>query len=479
MSRGRRVLNDIRFYSTAIVLTQIVTVVASILTRRLLGPVQMGVWVYLQVLLNYTEFSALGTTTAASLEIPLLNGKQDREGAQKVANAAFSFALITSLGVAAATLAYAFARRTALGQELFYGFLMAAVFVVLQRFNSLAITLVRADKQFVLAGKQMLYSSIVNIALIAFFSYRFKLYGFLAAMALSLIFNIAYLTWRAGIRVRFVADWPQMKALILFGFPLITIGLASTAFETMDPLFIKHFLGFETLGLYSVALMTINYLNAVPNSVGVVTISHLQEKVGESGDKAVLAGYLKKVDAGYGFLMALLIGGAWFMVPWLVRLALPDFVKGIPALQCLALSTFFTALIQGYTQLVYAIRKHHALLVITAVSCVVAAGTNLWAIMAGTGVIGIAAATVFSTFFYFTLLFVYTSAQVEPLRRSVKRYALLIGGFAAMTMLLLLVGRVRLFDSLRVDAWAQMAVYALVLSPFLWRMRHEFGRKIA
>ena len=78
MIEGRRVLKDIGFYSSSIVITQIVTVLGSILTRRFLGPVQMGVWAFLQVLLNYSEYSALGTTTAASMEIPLYNGRGDK-----------------------------------------------------------------------------------------------------------------------------------------------------------------------------------------------------------------------------------------------------------------------------------------------------------------------------------------------------------------------------------------------------------------
>ena len=89
MSRGRAVLKDISFYSTAIFLTQIVTVAASILTRRFLGPLQMGVWVFLQVLLNYAEYLALGTTAAAGYEIPLYNGRGDLERSGRVADAAF------------------------------------------------------------------------------------------------------------------------------------------------------------------------------------------------------------------------------------------------------------------------------------------------------------------------------------------------------------------------------------------------------
>lgn len=471
MTHRRRVLKDIRFYSGSILLTQMVTVAASVLTRRFLGPTQMGVWAFLQTLLGYAEYSALGTTAAAALEIPLHNGRGDAERSRRITNAAFSFALISSLAVAAVSVAYALLRRAALREELFYGLLMAGVFVVLQRFNGLFITLVRADKQFTLAGKQMLYSSLVNAALIALLSYRFRIYGFLAAMALSLLFNIVYLMRRSGLRMSFVSDWAQMGSLVRYGLPLMSIGLMGTVFETMDRLFITRFLGFEMLGLYSVALMAVNYLNGVPNSVGVVTISHLQEKVGQAGEKAALTAYLKRVDAGYGALMLLLIASAWCLVPWMVRALLPEFVDGLPALKWLVLGTYFSALSQGYTQLLYVVRKHRAMLVLLPLASIAAVALNLSALAAGHGVVGVAAATAVSSFVYFTLLFFYGSAQAQPLPVSMVLYARAVGLFALLAAALVAADR---FITAGGSAWnapIKLAALSALILPAAWRLR--------
>ncbi len=477
MSRARIVLQDIRFYSTAIFLTQIVTVVASILTRRFLGPMQMGVWVFLQVLLNYAEYLALGTTVAAGYEIPLYNGRGDTKKSKRVANAAFSFGLVTSLLAAAAAAVYALSQYGHIREELFYGLLIGGCFVVLQRFNGLLITIVRAEKQFVLAGKQMLYSSIVNALLIAFFSYRFKIYGFLAAMALSLLFNIIYLSANSKIRFRFCFDRTQVIDLVRYGFPLMLIGLMTAAYETMDRLFITRFLGLETLGFYSIALMTINYLNGVPNSVGIVTVSHLQEAYGQAQDKAPLRAYLKKVDAGYGILMTVLIGGAWFIMPWLVKLVLPAFVDGIPAMRFLALSAYFSALSQGYLQIVYVLREHRALLWIVPCACAVAALANGLAVWGNFGLTGVAIAVAFSSYFYFSILFFFASKHVEPLGVSLRRYAGIIGLFVGMLGLILAIDRWVVYFGPMTGPWIQSTLFLGLLTPLLWRFEHEFGLK--
>lgn len=477
MSRGQAVIKDIRFYSTAILLTQIVTVAASLLSRKFLGPTQMGVWVFLQVIVGYAEYLALGTIAAAGYEIPLYNGRGDAAKSRRVADAAFSFGLITSLLASAGIVAYALLKKESLREELFYGFLAGAAFVVLQRFSGLLITIVRAEKQFALAGRQMLYSSILNAVLIAFFSHQFKIYGFLAAMALSLVFNSAYLLWKSGIRFRFTMDPAQIRELVSYGFPLMLVGLVLAFYETMDRLFITRFLGFETLGHYSIALMTINYLNGVPNSVGIVTVSHLQEKYGQTQDPATLRGYLKKVDAGYGILMTVLIGGAWFGMPWLVRFFLPDFNSGIPAMRILALSAYFAAMTQGYTQLIYVIRRHHALLWLTLAATTFSALAIAFAVGARLGLEGVAGATALSAFVYFSIIFFFASLQIETLGRALKRYAHIAGLFLWMLFLLAwLQFWVHWFGPL-LDPWVQIALYLLLLTPSLRKSEKEFGLK--
>lgn len=477
MTAGRKILKDIGFYSSSILLTQGITVAASILTRRFLGPAQMGVWAFLQTLLGYADYSALGTTTAVSLEIPLHHGRGDTQKAKRVLDAAFSFAVSAAFALALAVTVYAFWKRATLRQELFYGLLMAGGFVILQRLNGLAITVVRANKQFVLAGKQMLYSAAVNAALIALLSYRFKIYGFLAAMALSLLFNILYLVRRAKLKVNFVSDWRQMGELIRFGLPLMAVGLMTTFFETLDRLLIARFLGFEALGFYSVALMTINYLNGVPNSVGIVTTPHLQEKHGAQANRSDLLRYLVKVDAGYGMLMAVLIGGAWFLMPEVVRLAMPEFGGGLPAMRWLVLGAYFTALTQGYGQLLYVTRRQNEFLVLIPAACLVALVGNGIALRLGYGVEGVACVMAVSYFFYFSLLFFHISLKLEPLRDALKRYVRTVGLFGLLAGVLVSMDR---WVSVRalLDPWIKTVLYLLVIVPVLFRMSREFGLKL-
>lgn len=477
MTRGLRALKDIRFYTVAIILTQTVTVLAAVLTRRFLGPTQVGVWAFLQVILSYAERSALGTTTAASMEIPLYNGRGDFNRSKRITNAAYSFSIISSSVVSIAIVVYALTKRDAIRIELFYGLLIGAVFVLLQRFNSLTITVIRANKEFEIAGKQMLYSSIINAVLIALLSYRYQLYGFLLAMALSLMFNIAYIWFKAKLKFKFSWDFVEIKSLIKFGLPLMTGGFLITIFETLDRLFITRFMGFETLGQYSIGLMAINYLTTIPNSVGVVTISHLQQHYGEVEDKQSLLKYAQKVDSGYGLLMSIMIGLAWFMVPWLVHLVLPTFIPGIPALKYLILGTFFSALAQGYLQLIYVLRKHLALFWLVPIVAVFSALGYLYLIREGHGITGVAIVASCSAWLYFSLLMMYGSLKVQSASGLMIRYLRSMLLFCYTIILLVGINRFVRIDSQLVEPWIRSVAFLVLMSPIIWRLKASFGKK--
>ncbi|MBI3251913.1 MAG: hypothetical protein HYZ52_01145 [Candidatus Omnitrophica bacterium] len=76
-NRKQEIIVDASFYSLATILTQGITLVAGVLTRRFLGPVQMGVWSLLQIILVYSTYLTLGVIEAVSREIPYHYGRGD------------------------------------------------------------------------------------------------------------------------------------------------------------------------------------------------------------------------------------------------------------------------------------------------------------------------------------------------------------------------------------------------------------------
>ncbi len=260
MSRGKDVVKDAGMYSAVSFMSQFVNVVSAILMRRFLGPLQVGIWSFMQVILNYSEYANLGTTNAIIREIPFYNGKGDVERSERIKNTVLSFSLCASLVVSAGIIGYALWRQSVLPEGMFYALLITSGLVLLQRFNSLLLNILRAYKRFDIAAKQMFYSAAVNALLIALLAYRYKLYGFMFAMCLSFVFNIVYILKNERISFRFSVHAHELRPLIAYGFPMMVISIFGTLFDTIDRIMITKFLGLEALGLYSIALMTSTYI---------------------------------------------------------------------------------------------------------------------------------------------------------------------------------------------------------------------------
>lgn len=461
--------SDLSLYTVCTVLAQIVTAVTAIGTRRILGPEAFGLWVLVQTGLMYLEYSHLGTLMAVGRDIPFYRGKGDTAKVDRIKNTVFCFSL-ASAGVAAGLTALgAWILRDAMEPRTFMAVFLAAGLTVLQRANSLLLTLARADKQFVLAGQLAIVSALVNAVLVIGLSWAYGLNGFLAAMALSFVFNTVFLVSRHAFGLRWEFDGSEWRSLVTYGAPLMALALLGTFVETSSRLAVAHFLGVGTLGVYSVALLIFGYLYAVPNAVSIVMVPNLHETFGRREDVKDLREYVADATAAFSNVMPYLIAGAWFGGPWLVETLLGRYEAGIPALRYLALGIFFLAPAQACAQTIYAIRRHFALFPIYGSACLVMWGLNAAAAKGSGSLAGIALSTTAGFAVYWLMLHAYASGKAMEAGEAYRTGGMLLAKFAAMVGLLLVLERcVPLPEGLARCA-VQFAGFAVVWTPLVWR----------
>ncbi len=412
------IVRDAGIYTSTSVLTQLITLLAAILTRRFLGPLQMGVWSILQVVQIYSAYTLLGITHATSREIPFYRGKGDEARVNEIKNLVFSFSIVTGCFVATGLVAYAFLFRGNLRVEVFYGLIFMAALILLERFNNVVISLLRAFKEFRLASKQMVLSAIVNAALVAFLAYHYEIYGFLWAMCLSLIFNIAYILYHHRFSFRWSLHLKPLRALIAYGFPLMILGFLGAILVSIDRIMIAKYLGLEALGFYSIAILAANYIYSVPNAVGIVMIPNVQEAYGRSENAQDLKNTISKWSLVFSNTVPVLIALAWFLAPPLVSWILPGFEPGIPALKYLVLGGFFLAMVYPYSHFLIAIKRHLELLPLFVVALVLTILFNALAIRGGRGITGVAVATLLALFLKFTASYILASRYLVGFREA-------------------------------------------------------------
>jgi len=469
----REILGQLGTYMGASQLTHVFTAIAGILTRNFLGPLQMGIWSTLLIVLEYAKYSTLGTTKATTREIPYHLGKGEEGEAEQIKNCVASFGSLTSLIVAVGIVIFTFVFQAKIPPILFWGLLVTAGLVVLQRLNNLLIGLLRAYKRFEIASTQMILSAVLNLVLILCLAYPFKIYGFLAATALSLIFNIVYISWKAKFHFEFKLGSSVLN-LISFGVPLMILGVLATILKSVDKIVIINYLGFEAMGFYSVAILATNFLGQIPNAMGIVMIPHLQERYSIRDSVEDVRGYIDKAADAFSLLMPVLIGFSWLAAPLMVRWILPQYVSGVEALQFLILSTFFVALALPYGNLIITLKKHLFMFPITGCVIFLSIILNVIVVQLGYGIKGVALATTLSLSINFLLLFLVASRQLYNFQEGCGRLGSLLVKFLFMTGVLYFIHTFVSHPNLPIQVLLQLFVYLIVSFPLLYQVIKKY-----
>ncbi len=476
MKRSKEIFSQVGVYAGSTFLTQLITLVAAVISRNILGPVQTGIWATLQVIVDYSKYSTMGIMTAINRDIPYRRAKGEEAHAQELKNLAFSFVLASSVLVALGIAAFAFFARHHYQKEIVWGLFLIAAVVVLQRINNVLISLLRAFKQFTVEASQMFLSAIVNAFLVAILTYFFRIYGFIFAMALSLLFNVVYLLAKHPFNFHWFFDLRKLKPLLATGFPLMTLGLLLGVIRSLDRIFIAKYLGFREVGLYSIALMACSFISNFSISFAIVLFPHGQEKFALAGEVHGAADYLKKSSAAYVLIMPMLIGAAAFLAPILVVVFLPQFVSSILALQMLVLSSFFVALFQPYNDFLITIRRHMVLIPFLGGCALASLGLYYWVAHSGWGIVGFSVATCIISFLMFTVLFFMSNRYVQGVWAPLEFYLKLTACF--LYLLIFVFFLIKYFSPPQITAagiLCQSGFYVIFCFPLLFLLNRKFS----
>lgn len=476
MSKKREILGHISLNSGAEVVNQVLTMMGAIVTRHLLGPYSMGIWATLNLVLEYAGYSVLGISQATVREIPYYVGKKEEEKAAEVKNLTASFALLTSGIAGVGILGFAVLKRNDLSPVMFWGLISISTLVILQRWNNTMVSVLRAYKRFDHISYLMVASAIVKLALIFILSSRFGLYGFMTAMVLSGIFNIAYLAKVYDFKFHFVMNH-KIKALIQFGVPLMLLGFVGAIFKSVDKMIIVKLLGYKAMGFYSIAVMVIGYLNRIPLIIGGILLPHFQEIYGVRDSVLDVKNYVDKAVFGLLRTMLLMIGLVWIVAPLLVEVFLPQFREGIPAVKWLCLSSLFLSLAIPYADFIsLTLKKYFLLFPIMGVCIALAAGLNVTAIRLGWGIEGVSVMTAIAYFVYFLLVFAvsrrffYSYSEAFSILKQV-----LFHFIYSVTVLLLLDNLFGTFSPVWLGTLTKLAMFGIAEIPLIYSLNKNLG----
>jgi O-antigen/teichoic acid export membrane protein len=370
--------------------------------------------------------------------------------------------------------------------ELRYGIVILGLIAPLRLFTDAHMALFQAVKRFdvAAAGQFTLAAATVTVQtlLVALFGF----YGMFMGLAASML--AMYALWRrVGVvgwlrpAFRWRIERRHVRGLISYGAPIMINGQIWALFLAIDSLIVATFLDVERLGYYSLALSVTTYILLLPKTIGAALFPRMAERFGSTGDVGSIAHYSTRVQQVLSStLVPVFMGAAFFLVPVLIRHALPEFEPGIPVTQIIVVGTFFLALTNMPIKLLITAGYRWPLTAVTAGCLAFNAAANLIAVgVLDAGIKGAAVATAVSYFACFLAVTVYALSKVMRVRGILHHVGevVVVFAYAAAAMY----GIDALFDrggGLLADAATSTACYLLflvLLAPSVVRAERRYG----
>ncbi|HYL95293.1 MAG TPA: hypothetical protein VET69_05745 [Terriglobales bacterium] len=321
---------------------QILQAITGFLVARFLFPNEYGLWSLFAVVLFYSAQLHLGSINFMHKEVPFFLASKDSAAAQQVTNFAFTLSLTNCVFAAVLICAAALLWRPA-GAS-FLQLLLLAALVISQELFVFVNYWLRAYQRFsALSGYLNLYAC-GNLALVAGLGWWKHLTGVLLGYLITSAGVALCFIVRQHIRVAYRLRVPDWKSLVR-AFQLLLWTMMFIFLTTLDRVFIGWRLGVLALGLFGVSLLLSNLVYNTADVVLQVLFPAASSLAGNNQSPERVARLLLNSARTLSYILAVVLGLGFLLLPAAVPLLLPRYALGIQAARivCLGLAPLVLA----------------------------------------------------------------------------------------------------------------------------------------
>ncbi len=438
MTHKKRIIKDSFNLTSARYASQFIGFFTSIAMKRFLGPFYTGIWSLLNIISDNASYLLLGIGEGVCYKIPFLLGEKKEQEAEEVKDVAFNFVFAVSCLTSLAVLVAAVILRHRYPVEVIVGLCAVSLYMLVDRICGYYMTLLRARKNFSVLSLSIIFDAVVNLCLVILLVKNFRIYGLYAALIILTVLNVIFVHLFVRYRLCFNFKFKGAGGLIKIGFPLSFLGFLQGVAPILDTIMITKMIGVTFVGYYSVSVMTKNYISQL-SSFGTVLYPWLLETFGRNQSIEDIKKYAiipPKVNA---YLLPLLLGWIFFIVPVLIKAVLPKFIPGILAIQILLIDMFFRSCYPQAMHFLIALKKQTKMMTIMILSIILTALLNYALIKAGYGIYGVACAASAVSFIMFFLMQTYAMRHFAGGREIALFFLEVIAPFLYTTLFVLLI----------------------------------------
>lgn len=333
LHKSRQTVRSVFALLSSNVVASALTAVGGVLVARFLGPEETGAFRAYTIPLTYLIFLHLGTWDGLWRQIPYYVGKDMPEEVEKLASAAGFFNLLVSVVVSAGFLCCAFYQLAHHNLHGFWGWVSQAVCCWGIFYSGYLTSTYRTLNHFVTLARIQIVQTTVAFALI-FTLPGLRFYGLCARVAVPAALSVWLFHRNRPLKVRYATEFQTLKSLIKIGLPFSFWGnLYTSAWTATESSLVLSLAGVSSLGLFSVAAVMGQAVNALPMAIWQVLTPRVVTSLARDGSVRSANARIAWVTVGLtGCMIGLaLIGG--FLLEFFVPHFIPKYLSGLAVMK--------------------------------------------------------------------------------------------------------------------------------------------------
>jgi O-antigen/teichoic acid export membrane protein len=369
----------------------------TLLAARLLGPLPLGAWNALQLLMDNGNLALFGTQQGLDQMVPSRIVTAPSPDLARLKRAAlFNVATLSLVYATGCLVLVHIGSSRVLAVWGLPGVVAGLVCVLTTNLANYQTSIQRSHGDMTTVGFWMLLQGAIGGGLGLLLLPEFGIWGLLGGWTLGCAAAFAYSTWRSGEHApRLPSPAADGLDLMQVGFPMFVFLASSQVMRQLDRLIILRYLGMTQLGYYGLAVMALTFLLYVPDSVTYVLYPQLVREFGESEQNpGSIRPRIERVLQASSLIVPALGAVAFLFASPVIRLFLPRFVDGIPAMRVLCFGAVGLAFGNFASVVLMTLGRQTLLIPAALLAAAVGAGLDLLAVKLGFGITGVAWATV-------------------------------------------------------------------------------------
>jgi O-antigen/teichoic acid export membrane protein len=411
---GRRsAASDAALFTLGIYASQGLIFIAGIVQKGLLGPTGSGYWALMGTFMTFFGLMGLGAYDGASRQVPTHRGRKEYDQAADVSDTAGSFTLAAMAvgGVIVAVVALVAGGSWA--PPVRWGLVILGLTGPLRSLTDCHDFLIQATKRFDASAAGLLLRAVVTVTVQTACVYFFGFYGMFIGLMVGTV--LVLVMWRRmGLTsfrrpaFRWRIERSPLLEVLAVGVPIMIYSQIWQLFLAVDNLIVAGFIDVKNLGYYALAVSVTSYVLFLPKGIGAALFPRMLERYAPSGDIRSIRHYVTDVQRILTFLLIPpAIASLYFLLPVLIRQALPSFEPAIPVIHVMVVGSFFISIVQMPIKMLIAAGYRWRVTGLMGLSLALNAGANYLAVAVLDG--GVRGAAIATSVSYATLFLIMTT----------------------------------------------------------------------